>query len=279
MLQYAKIKYRVRKRGGQRCRTGEAAMGNFTVNGEEKLVIAVCEDDERARKGLSDCLNKLLAKRRLDAEVAAFSSAGEMLEAMNGKAFPVNFLDIYMEGTSGVELAWKIVGYDPEAAVVFTTNSREHMAEGFCVGAVHYLIKPYTEADVSAALDRCLRLVDRLEPYAELYVDREKKKVLFSGILWVEFRSRCCYVHTRDAELKVYMRLEEMARLLDDPRFCRCHRSYIVNMDYAEGISGCDFVMNGGTMIPIRREDKARVKAAFEDYYFEKSRRGAGRRM
>lgn len=238
-----------------------------------KLVIAVCEDNDRAREGLAACLKKAMARRCLDGQVAAFSSAEQMRREMNGRAFPVNFLDIYMEGTSGMELAWEIIKCDPKAAVVFATTSREHMAEGFCVGAVHYLVKPYAEADVGEALDRCLRLVDKLEPYMELSVGRENRKVLLSHIYMVEFRNRCCFVCTTEGDYRVYMRLEEMENRLADSRFLRCHRSYIVNLDHVSCITGNDFVLDNNAVVPIRREDKVKVKLAFQDYYFEKTRR------
>ncbi|WP_343249215.1 LytTR family DNA-binding domain-containing protein [Diplocloster hominis] len=243
------------------------------------MIIAVCDDNETERNNLADCLRHLLRERRLDAVVCAFESGGEMLAAMNGKAFPINFLDIYMEGMGGVELAQRIAECDPKAAIVFTTSSADHMAESYAVGAVHYLVKPYTENDAAVALDRCLRLTGRPEPYIVLNIERESKKVLLSQIRMVEFQNRCCLIRTNQGEIRVYMRLDELQSRLADRRFLRCHRSYLVNLDYVTGTKGSDFLMNDGSLVPIKREDKASAKAAFEDYYFEKLRQTLKERM
>lgn len=237
------------------------------------MYISICDDNEKERKLLVDYLYKAVKKRQLFGQIKAFSSGEKLLEfGSQGKSCRVNFLDIFLDGISGVELARKILEKDRDAAIVFTTTSPDFMAEGFQMGAVHYLVKPFTYRDVEVALDRCLRLVGKPERYIELSVDREIRKILFSQIIYVEFQNRYCLIHTKNMEFKSYLRLTDLEEKLDDSRFLRCHRSYLVNLDYVSNVSGYSFVLQDGSYIPVRREERSNMKEKFESYYFEKSR-------
>lgn len=238
------------------------------------MKIAVCDDNERERGQLGAFLQQELDARCVDGEIVSYESGDALLEALRGTSYPVYFLDIYMKGTSGVEVARRIRAATRQAAIVFATSSPDHRAEGFDVGAAHYLVKPFTRADVGEALERCLKLVGAAGRYVEVVVNRKPRRVLLSSILSVESQDKYCVLHTQQGPVRTLGRLDELEALLNDERFLRCHRSYLVNMDHVLGdiADGC-FTLRDGRRVPIRREDRACVQARFEDYCFHKTRR------
>jgi DNA-binding LytR/AlgR family response regulator len=147
------------------------------------------------------------------------------------------------------------------------------MTDGFDLGVAHYLIKPYTQEAVNVALDRCLRITHVVERFVELTTNRENRRIFLSRIMWAESQDKSCVLRTTDESLRVYMRLDELLALISDARFLRCHRSFVVNLDHAMYVRDSDFVMKDGSLVPIRREDRVRIKKLFEDYCFEKQRR------
>lgn len=235
--------------------------------------IAVCDDLRQEREKLRDYLKDALAERRIAGDVFLFSSGNELLERLSRETYDAYFLDIYMEGLSGVETAYRIRERQPEAALVFTTTSSDHMAEGFDVGAVHYLVKPVTSQTVGPALDRSLKLMRHQETYVTLMVDREEKKVLLSAIRYAESRERQCLITTRTGVLATYIRIGDLETLLDG-RFMRCHRSFLINMDEAEGLFPDGFLMTDGVTVPVKRDKRAELKRHFETYCFDKLREG-----
>ncbi len=58
--------------------------------------------------------------------------------------------------------------------------------------------------------------------------------------------------------------------LLSDKRFIKCHKSFIVNMNYVISISNKDFILVDKTLIPISRQVYQQVKNKYIDYFFEK---------
>ena len=237
------------------------------------LKIAICEDNESEKEELRALLEAELTRRRVVAEIVCFSSGEKMLHAMGDAVFPINFLDIYMEKLTGMELAREIRARDDNTTIVFTTSSPEFLAEGFDVGAVHYLIKPYQNEAVFTALDRCLRIVGNNERFIEVLSGGERCKLLLSQIRCIESQDKNCLIYLENEVLRVYTRLNDLRVQLDETRFLHCHKSFIVNLDHTAHIKGGDFVMKSGKLVPIRREDRAAVRELYQSYNFEKVRR------
>ena len=59
--------------------------------------------------------------------------------------------------------------------------------------------------------------------------------------------------HEKDKTVtEYYERLEELERRVDR-RFYRCHRSYLVNLDYVRGCKGGQILLPGEEQIPVSR--------------------------
>lgn len=237
------------------------------------MLIAVCDDQTKDRDKLAEMLHDILAQRRLSIGLREFPSGEALLSAMDKEHFSICFLDIFMDGISGVAVARRIRQSKAPTAIVFTTSSREHMADGFEVGAVHYLVKPFTQDAVETALDRCLFQVGEAERFVEVVVDREPRRVLLNDLRWAESRSNACTLHLEREELITWLSLEELEAMLQDKRFLRCQRSYLVNLDYVSGMKGSDFVLADGALVPMSRENRAAMKDRLQKYLFEKARR------
>lgn len=127
--------------------------------------VAVCEDKKADRKRLVSCLEEEFSRRKLSVEVVVYENGEGLLSAVGKIPFQIYFLDIYMSGISGMAVAKTLCEKGKDAAIVFTTSSKDHLSEGFVVNAVHYLVKPYLEAEVCEVLDRCLRQIGEMERY------------------------------------------------------------------------------------------------------------------
>lgn len=237
------------------------------------MLIAVCDDQPKDRARLAKTLRAILEERRLAAELREYPSGEALLAALDRDAFSVCFLDIFMEGISGVAAARHIRRRKLPTAIVFTTTSPDYMADGFEVGAVHYLVKPFTREAVETALERCLYLAGEAERFVEVTVEREPRRVLLSALRYAEVRNNACTLFLTAEKLTAYLTLEELSRLLDDPRFLRCQRSFLVNLDHVAELRGNDFLLTDGARVPVSREGRAAMKARFEQYLFEKARR------
>lgn len=240
------------------------------------MKIAICDDTKKDRDNLFMKLQECFSMRQIKVEIDIYENAEQLLNKQE-ELYDIYFLDIYMGKIDGIQLAKQINRLHKRALIILTTTSKQHYAEGFEVGAIHYLVKPYAKEDLEVAITRCLKVVKVEEPYIEIMVEREKKKILYAWISYIESQNRYCFIQTLKQPFKTYQQLSEIEELLDDPRFLRCHRSYIVNLDYVADYQNGVFVMKNNIEIPIKRGDRKKMKQQYEDYFFEKMRLQLGK--
>ena len=148
--------------------------------------IAIVDDLDAERAQLKERLVRQLRARGTEAELLEFDSGEAFLAAENEQRFSAAFLDIYMEGLSGMEAAKELRKTDADCLLVFTTTSTDHALEGFQVRALHYLVKPFSEAELSALLDEMLSKLPRPEPILTVKVDGSDIRLCYRDIVSAE---------------------------------------------------------------------------------------------
>lgn len=110
--------------------------------------VAIIEDDDSLRRALSFLL------RTVGFEVAAYSSAEEILEATAPKDFDCVVADIYLPRMNGLQLQDELIRTIPHASIVFVTG-RGDLSLGMLAmrkGAVDFLEKPVDDQALIASI-------------------------------------------------------------------------------------------------------------------------------
>ena len=117
------------------------------------MTIAIVDDIAEERILLRKRLEKILLQKNIDFHCCEYENGEAFLEASKNQNFTVLFLDIYMDGINGIEIARNFRKFNKDCMLIFTTTSRDHALEGFQVRAMHYLVKPYSEEDLISLFD------------------------------------------------------------------------------------------------------------------------------
>src|SRR5688572_26631416 len=158
-------------------------------------------------------------------------------EYLHHNPIDVIFLDINMPRLNGIDFI-KSLPNPPK--IIFTTAHRDFAVDGFELGAIDYLLKPYS-------LERFLRAVHRMlnpDQYAQtppvqpteskserfLYVraDRKMVKVLIDEILYVESLKDYVRIFVHDKQIITKQTITSVEQMLPEAEFLRVHRSFIV---------------------------------------------------
>jgi len=117
-------------------------------------LISVVDDDESVRESLPDLL------KEFGFEAQAFSSAEEFLASDSVGQTSCLVLDVAMPGMTGPDLQRELTNQRREIPIVFITAHRDDAVRPrlLAQGAVECLFKPFTEADLLAALNTALRI-------------------------------------------------------------------------------------------------------------------------
>ena len=188
--------------------------------------IAIVDDLAAERALLKDRLEQQLHRRNVQADILEYESSETFLEAARKAPFTAAFLDIYMNGMTGMEAAKELRKTDTDCLLVFTTTSTDHALEGFQVRTLHYLVKPFTEEDIDALTDELLARVPQPEKFMTLRVDGSEFRLRYRDIVYAEHFAHMIYVHTAvQKTLATRQPFKSfIAPLKDDTRFFVCGR-------------------------------------------------------
>jgi FixJ family two-component response regulator len=116
-------------------------------------LVSVVDDDESVRESLPDLL------KVFGFEVEAFSSAEEYLASGVVRQTRCLILDIAMPGMSGLELQRELTHHQQAPPIVFITAHRDEAVRSRALelGAVECLFKPFSEMDLTDAIQAALR--------------------------------------------------------------------------------------------------------------------------
>ena len=219
--------------------------------------------------------------------VAECADGDAAIAAIRERRPDVVFLDIQMPGRDGFEVIEEI-GVPNMPEVVFVTAFDENALQAFEVQALDYLLKPFDDERFEAALQRArerirqqqggdldIRLRALLEEvrggsgYLQRLVVPTGNRSVFirtEQIDWIEAERNYIRLHVGG---RAYLLRENLSRIeasLDPGRFCRIHRSTIVNIDRIQAVESLFrgeylVVLHDGTKLTSGRRYRGNLHA------------------
>lgn len=223
------------------------------------MLIYICDDSRADQLRLVHNIESYAKEKGASVTVKVFGSADELLreyEASPEKP-AVIFLDIYMDGTNGMDAAEKLIDLGMENGLVFTTSSEQHAVKAFSIGADGYLHKPFTHEDFVRAMKRFSRLFEESRRFITVMQGREEVSIYLNTLRFAESAGHGTVLHTSAGEVRVYSPLSSLfGQLAEEPDFLMCGRSYIANLsaveDYDQDSGKLTFQGGESQIVPVR---------------------------
>lgn len=244
-----------------------------------KLRALVVDDEEFARKNLTMLLEEYCPEVEVIGEASRKDQAKAIIESSNPD---VVFLDIRMpSGAEGFELLEEIENKD--FLVVFVTAFKDYAIRAFNASAVYYLLKPIDIEELKLAVNK---LIDTQKVYQEdpesyntyfdslkelshnLLNNKQSSRIAISHtkglkivddntITHLEANGNCTTIYFEDGTRYLDTRtLKVYENLLNPEKFCRVHKSHIINLnrllEYANE-DGHFAVLKGDIRVPVAR--------------------------
>lgn len=209
------------------------------------IKVCIIEDEPGIRKLLRMIIEKQEGFQVV-AECGDFASA--VSDFMKYKP-DVVFVDIDLNGDSGMECAKVLTEIQPKLKVIFATAHSEYMANAFEIYAFDYLVKPFNVERVVKTLNRIKgersvpageKVTVHVEEHAnvneqhsEKLMIRGKEQAFFvdkKDIIFVERCENATDIVTADEVFKTAASLSDIEEKLNTREFMRCHKSYIISL-------------------------------------------------
>lgn len=223
-----------------------------------KLLTLIIDDEPIALEKLRNYVAKVPFLQL----VAACDSPIEAAETVAREKVDLIFTDINMPDLNGLEF---VESLRVPPMVVFITAFDNYAVESYRLSAIDYLLKPYSFADFQRAANKALDLyrLKNLETPREspasssddslfVKIDYRFVNVKMSDIRYIKGYGEYLQIFTVDREqpLVTLSSFSAIAGRLP-ASFVQVHRSFIVNMDRAEGVERGRIVMDTETYIPV----------------------------
>jgi len=241
--------------------------------------IALCDDDLGELVKVKESVDHFIRNKQSTHEITLnmFSNPNDLLDQIDKYGgFDLYILDIIMPFMNGIDLAKEIQYRNTSCKIIFLTSSPEFAVNSYKVDAFYYLLKPFVSNELDSLLSKVLAQMEKDASNSILIRELGKTtRIYIHTIQYVESVAHTIYFHLKSMEvLSCYGTMKEFDEiLLTEKRFVRCHKSYIVNMDFVTSISRGDFILSDKKLIPISRQSFQRVKKMYIDYFFEKGNR------
>ncbi len=217
--------------------------------------IAVCDDEKCMAEKIEKMAENFFRKKRTEISIIKYSS-GEGLLKSNERT-EILLLDIGMRGMDGIETARRLRGNGYDGFLIFITVLKEMVFQSFEVQPFDYLVKPVQEEHFEKTMERLVRsMQDRISPEkVNLLVQKgcERNIISFQELVCCEIIDRKVYLYLASGEvIDYYESIEKLEKKLDG-RFFRCHRSYLINLNYLKSYRNSTAYMANGKEIPVSR--------------------------
>lgn len=205
--------------------------------------VFIAEDEQPA----SDLLSSYVFKRT-ELKLGGWSKNGqEAFEKLSENNYDLLFLDINLPILSGIEIVEKL---DNPPYIIFTTAYDDYAVKAFELGAVDYLMKPFSEERFNIAVDKALNTIKSKLPGTNMvnsiglsFKEDETYYILpFNEIIFLSSKGRHSLIHTKTRTYETPQTLKETYQKLPGDNFIRIHKQSIVNLEY---ISHVQYLMGG----------------------------------
>ncbi|MGM9694046.1 MAG: LytR/AlgR family response regulator transcription factor [Alloprevotella sp.] len=211
-------------------------------------------------------------RRRGGLELETFSSPRVGLQRILETRPNIVFLDIELNGVSGIELARQLPA---SCCLIFTTAFANYALDGFEVNAVDFLHKPYFFSRFETAVEKAeqrLHLQELLH-YSEsssrqitLKSDYKTVRLSADRILFIESVTNYVKVHLTDGStVWSKISLSALEKQLPPGEFLRIHRSFVVARRRITSFSRSEVTLAKlAKPLPVGKTFTAEVVAALE---------------
>nr|WP_296960079.1 LytTR family DNA-binding domain-containing protein [uncultured Mediterraneibacter sp.] len=236
------------------------------------MTIAIVDDIAEERSLLHARLEEQLHRHKIDFQIFEYEDGESFLAASRNQNFTVLFLDIYMNGANGIEIAREFRHSDKDCLLIFTTTSKDFALEGFQVRAMHYLVKPYTKEDLSALTDEILARIPAPDKSLTVKINGNELQIPFKSIVHADHFSHMIHIHTAiGKELVTRQSFRAFTEQLNkDSRFFICNRGTVINMEHAVDFDGTIFLLDDECKVSVSRELIKSAQQSFMDFLFQR---------
>lgn len=237
-----------------------------------QINVLVVEDTKEE----SDLLSKILGENGFNI-VGIATTFKKAVSLFYEKDFDIAIVDIFLgERPDGIAFA-EFIDAQPKKLKPFifltSSTSRQIFDRARLTKPYSYIIKPFNELELIYAIETAIeKFYEQEDAFSgedentiiskeQLFIKKGKslKKVHTDDIIYIEVEEKYCNIITEKEKFVILISLVKILELLDETKFYRTHRNFIVNLQKIEEI------VPGDNLIILEGNHKATLSGKYKD--------------
>ena len=227
--------------------------------------IAICDDQKNERQKMIEALGSVIDHFSTN----EFDNGSALLESHAKHPYDLIILDILMPEMNGIDTAASLRKSDTKTPIIFLSTSKEFGVQSYRVLAFDYLLKPIDREQLRGCMKRLFSQTAKKKHSVTITYEGAEIDILLSNIQCLESNLRkVIFTLPENREIKIVGKLTDFEPFLLEHGFCRCHKSYLVNIEHIDRIDDDMFYLTGGKAVKISRAYLQSAKKAYFEYIF-----------
>ena len=228
------------------------------------ITIGICDDKEQWRKKLIASCCSFLNECGYKYEIVEFYSGEEIL-TYSGREILLLFLDIEMQGISGIELLNFMRDNPLFWRVVFVSSHEELRFDTIDIKVLSFVNKPFDDIIIAKCIRAAVRENERNKVFSvktlegNVVIKADDVKYIKAQKNYVEI---CC----KDKVMSGYDSIKDLEERLKETTLLRIHKSFLVNLQYVSDVTYNGITLLDGTVIPVGRMYYMEYREAYFTY-------------
>lgn len=222
------------------------------------LNICLCDNDVSDLKYYTNRMNKLLEKNNYIFRIESFKNGESLIFELEGNPnrFNIIIIDIEMKEINGIEVT-KILrknGYN--GVIIFLTSHEEVELDSFKVEPLNYILKNDSDERVDNIFFEAIEQVNKISSKNIVISSKHNNKVInLNNIIYLESFNKKVILHETSGESEeINYIFKNLYEKIKNNGFIRCHKSYIVNINYVQTFNKFECKLQNDIIIPIGRK-------------------------
>ncbi|MCR4955590.1 MAG: LytTR family DNA-binding domain-containing protein [Lachnospiraceae bacterium] len=223
--------------------------------------IGICNDGKNTFSELEDMIVLYSKEKGIPIDLKIWNSGESLCESLEMECeLDILFLEIELPTMNRIGIAQfirnKIRGHSMEIIYISTNQNLDR--EMFKTQPLDFLVKPFTQSQISEDLDLAVKLLDKKKKRFEFKEGKDIYFISYDDIMCFASQGRKVLLVTKDKEYSFYGKLDEVKEELPGEFWC-IHKSYIVNKAYVKKYAYESIELSNGEILSISRTKRKEI--------------------
>lgn len=166
-----------------------------------------------------------------------------------------------------MKLVYEIKKESPKTKIIFISSTDKFAIEGYKADVSYYLLYPINYDELKFAINKCLNYCHESNEYIVVNSNWQKIPIFFKDVMFAEKNGHNIIIHTKNKTVSTRMTFKDfLEKTKHFPNFINCVKGALVNLSWVDNLEPQNFLMTTGERIPIRRQDRKKIKEIYTQY-------------